>query len=344
MNYKIIDVILPNIYEENLNKISRKAEVLKYWCVPVCDGETLKYSFLIRNTSTEIIIDSIVLTLRMEHKIEKKEDLSSLITITDIDALLPQISENKDEFIHKKRVINRVSIEELSENIEKSVYLSSSHIFNTIFATVLCCIGYIKRDPTLYMAAASVSSILSSIIGYAVAVSVGDKNKIRNSLKTVFVACFTSFLVSYTTSFLVGYSRYDYANDLKHFFKNVRFDAFTPILSVVSGLSISLGLVGGLSTFLLSFMLGVSITPVLSSVGSFFYFGMYNRLFEMILLLLMNFTCFVLSSLLIFKIKKVLPRNRDALKERKKYLYVTLFIGIIIMVYFYLSVENFVIE
>ncbi|MDR3289698.1 MAG: DUF389 domain-containing protein [Rickettsiales bacterium] len=340
MSYRIIETIISQEFNEKLEKFREKPEIVTSWTIPVYENNKIKYSFIVENNATELIVDSLSKLLKISREINNKEDLEYIITISNVDSMVPQITKKNENNVHKFRIVDRVSVNEISENLKSGMDVHLNFFLNTICALIVACISIVMSDKSILVAAATISPAFGPLANYAFLLATCDASKIKNVLKAIFINIVLSILSAYIFgNFLYFTNRYGYyLSNIRVFTEEAQLSVYTFLLASISGFSAGLAITSGISTLMSSFMLSISLVPVYTLIGLNLSVGYYDKVDDLLLLLFSNILFIILSGFFVFYIKKIRPRTRAAIIT-KKWLYPVNLAILCLFIYLFIKVK-----
>ena len=196
--YKKIDLFVENKYASEIDKVLEKKEIVGKWKISNDNGYS-RYTIVIEDKNIEMIRDYVSKLLKFDVEIESIKDVKNIMMLESIDGFLPKIKEVEEGVVPtkkiSKKIVDRISTEELYEIITDSNSLNSNFILNVILASIVCSVGIIKEDLGILIVATAITPFLGAIIGYSFGISIGDEIVIKKSLKTIFFGFLISFLI-----------------------------------------------------------------------------------------------------------------------------------------------------
>lgn len=315
MVYKIIEVFVEKGFVESLDKISNKKEIIDFWKIENQEGR-VKYSMVLEEKDTEMIVDSISKILHFTEDVDTVKDVDNIMILSAVEGFLPKI-KSIEEGIEKSRKnsksVDRISTEEMYEDIQNGTRITQNFTLNVILATIVCAVGIIKNSTSILLAASSIAPFLGSILAFSFSLPIGDKWLNRKALKTFFFGMLLSVsigcIIGFCWSYLPG--TYEIAMDT-NIFQEMQVNQYTFILALASGASASLAITAGTPTMMAGFMVAVSLLPNMTIAGITLGDGLYGIFLNSILLLFINLMCIIFSSQIIFLFKKIKPKTKEA--------------------------------
>lgn len=319
--YKKIDLFVENKYASEIDKVLEKKEIIGKWKISNDNGYS-RYTIVIEDKNIEMIRDYVSKLLKFDVEIESIKDVKNIMMLESIDGFLPKIKEVEEGVVPtkkiSKKIVDRISTEELYEIITDSNSLNSNFILNVILASIVCSVGIIKEDLGILIVATAITPFLGAIIGYSFGISIGDEIVIKKSLKTIFFGFLISFLIGIVIGILWSHLPNTYQIDPnKKLFYDMHINQYTFILALASGASASLAITSGLSTIMASFMVSASLLPNVTISGILLSNGFFKMFLDSFLLLILNLTSIIFTSQIIFAIKKIKPKTKEAVENAK---------------------------
>lgn len=319
--YKKIDLFVENKYASEIDKVLEKKEIVGKWKISNDNGYS-RYTIVIEDKNIEMIRDYVSKLLKFDVEIESIKDVKNIMMLESIDGFLPKIKEVEEGVVPtkkiSKKIVDRISTEELYEIITDSNSLNSNFILNVILASIVCSVGIIKEDLGILIVATAITPFLGAIIGYSFGISIGDEIVIKKSLKTIFFGFLISFLIGIVIGILWSHLPNTYQIDPnKKLFYDMHINQYTFILALASGASASLAITSGLSTIMASFMVSASLLPNVTISGILLSNGFFKMFLDSFLLLILNLTSIIFTSQIIFAIKKIKPKTKEAVENAK---------------------------
>lgn len=320
--YKKIDLFVENKYADEIDKVLEKKEIIGKWKISNDNGYS-RYTIVIEDRNIEMIRDYISKMLKFDIELESIKDVKNIMMLESIDGFLPKIKEVEEGALPTKKsitkkLVDRISTEELYEIITDSNSLNSNFILNVILASIVCSVGIIKEDLGILIVATAIAPFLGAIIGYSFGISIGDEIVIKKSIKTMFFGFLTSFIIGIVIGVLWSHLPNTYQIDPnKKLFYDMHINQYTFILALASGASASLAITSGLSTIMASFMVSASLLPNVTISGILLSNGFYKMFLDSFLLLILNLTSIIFTSQIIFAFKKIKPKTKEAIENTK---------------------------
>ena len=107
------------------------------------------------------------------------DDIKDTIILTNVEGLLPKLKITKEDQTDNKKSVDRVSVDEIYNDILNGSKLSQNFLLNIILSSIVCTIGIIKKDMGILI----VASAIAPFMGSQITISLG--NQISRMIYTV---------------------------------------------------------------------------------------------------------------------------------------------------------------
>ena len=277
---------------------------------------------IVEERNAEIIVDLISKALSFDKELENTSEVTNTMILSQIDGFLPKIKSIEEDIEKNKRrnskVVDRISTEEMFDDVLNASKLNQNFLLNVILASIVCSVGIIRKDSSIFIAASAIAPFLGSIMGYSFSLSVGDSDLMKNSAKTLLFGIVLSMLIGTVIGFSWNYLPDTYSIDLnQNLFQEMKINHYTFVLALASGASAALAVTAGTPTMMASFMLSVSMLPNITIAGITLGNGFYKFFVSSILLLTINLICIIFASQIICAFKKIKPKTKEAVENSK---------------------------
>lgn len=319
MGYKIIELLVDDQHIEQLDKIANKPEVVNNWKIENQDKK-FKYSLIVEEKNAEMMMDNISKAIKIDEEVEKVDDIKDIMFVSQVEGLLPKIKADDSESSKNKRknkkVVDRISTEEMYDDIYDDSRITQNFLLNVILSSIVCSIGIIKKDMSILIAASAIAPFLGSIMGYSFSLSIGDNDLLKSSTKTLILWIFLSMSIGIIIGFMWNYLPNTYQIDIGDvLFQEMKINKYTFFLALASGASAALAITVGTPTIMASFMLSVSLLPNITMSGITLGNGLYKFSINSILVLAINIICIIFTSQIVFIFKKIKPKTKEAVEN-----------------------------
>jgi uncharacterized hydrophobic protein (TIGR00341 family) len=237
-----------------------------------------------------------------------------------VEATLPVVEEPaesepaaKEEQDASPKEPQRISREELYEDLSEAAKLTNIYLVMVALSTVVAAVGLIRGDVAIIIGAMVIAPLLGPNIALSLACTLGDPGLARRALKAigagVIVAGALSFLVG--SILAVDPSTHQIAARTHAGFGDI-------ILALAAGTAGTLAFTSGVPAVVVGVMVAVALLPPLATAGLLAGSGHWMLALRALMLVLTNVTCVNLAATATFLVQKVRPRTWwEAEKARK---------------------------
>lgn len=198
----------------------------------------------------------------------------------------------------------RISREELYEDIAQASQLTSTYIVMVALSTVVAAVGLIRGDVAIIIGAMVIAPILGPNVALSLAATLGDQDLAKRSLKAIGAAMATAMALSLLLGVVLQVD--PSAPELA---ARTRPDLSDIVLALAAGTAGSLAFTTGVPTVVVGVMVAVALLPPLVVAGLLAGAGHGAPAAGALLLLLTNVTCINLAAVATFFLQNVRPRT-----------------------------------
>jgi uncharacterized hydrophobic protein (TIGR00341 family) len=322
MSFRLIEVRSDINNKKMLDAIVEKKSVLDSWNI-INNESKIKYSILAREENVQEITDAIMTTLGYTNTIR--------VIVTSVEATMPKFEEKKEEDvvdttsiaekvqeskmgIVKNSVsitpkLDRISREELYENIEKGAILNKNFLMFVFFSIIVGAIGIIEDNTTIVIGSMVIAPLLGPVMAFVFAIAIADEELMTRSTRTTLAGLGLSLLISICAGFIWYYNFGDVIYKSTELMDRTTVHFGDLALALMSGAAAALSITSGMASALVGVVIAVAILPPVATVGIMIGAGNFTLATSALLLLMVNLVCINLSAQIIFMIKKVTPRT-----------------------------------
>lgn len=334
---KIIEIIADAANSETIADIAEQQEVDDIWFGPKNDDGRTVTRILATPEKRQKILDALqtvlhnaenyhVLIIPLDTVLPKPAEPDPAASApTETGALTKEQQEEAETAKAKEKERKKAALmstrEEILAQVEKDAQLNDNFILLVILSTIVAAIGLLENNLAVIVGAMVIAPLLGPNIAFSLGASLGEKELVIDSLKTIFVGITIAILFSVGIGLLWPGS-FD-SNELL-----ARTDvAYSgTAIALASGAAASLSLVSGTSSVLVGVMVAVALMPPAVTIGLMLSIGETSHALGAALLLAVNIVCINLSSKLVFLFRGIKPRTwLDAHRAKQSRL---LYIGI----------------
>jgi len=324
---KIIEVIAEIGHHDTIVGIAEQQQVEDIWFTQNNADGRIVARLLVSPEKRQKVLDSLQTIF---HNVEYYR-----ILIIPLDTALPkpiiieedetlseeQQAEEKLKEKERKKAALMSTREEILAQVEKDAQLNDNFILLVILSAIVAAIGLLENNLAVIVGAMVIAPLLGPNIAFSLGASLGEKQLVIDSLKTIFVGVVIAILFSIGIGLL-------WPGEFNSMELMARTDVAysSTAIALASGAAASLSLVSGTSSVLVGVMVAVALMPPAVAIGLMLSIGEYNHALGAALLLAVNIVCINLSSKLVFLFRGIKPRTwLEAHKAKQSRL---LYIGI----------------
>ncbi|MFP8488064.1 TIGR00341 family protein [Gracilimonas sp. Q87] len=332
MALRLVKILPPEGFND-LNELVNEDDIVDSWIDKSEGGKTV-INLLADVELTEKILGE------LETKFSGKEDYR--IVLLPISATLPSHSddeeENKDKATEQEKDderVNRISREELYEEIKKVVDFSWVYLVLIALSCVVAANGLIRDNAAMVIGAMVIAPILGPNVGLALATTLGDKALLKRSLKSILYG----FSLGISLSFLMGLI-INIDPDVSQINSRTVVSYADIALGLAAGVAGCLSFTRGISAAVIGVMVAVALLPPMVTTGLLLGSGMYDLAYGAGLLTLTYIICINLAGIITFLLQGIKPhsfveqREGEELSRYAIFIWVSLLILLSVIIYF----------
>lgn len=301
MALRLVEVIFQREDLQRFSHLTEEVPIVSIWTVGSNDTGSL-VRILLDSKHTETLSDILM-------KEFGSRDEFRLISLP-VEATLPIIEEEAKE---KKEVqepnpvkgeSDRISREELYEDIAQGAKLTRVYVATVALSTIVAAVGLVRDDIAIVIGAMVIAPLLGPNVSLSLAATLGDLDLARRSLTTIGVGVATALALS----FLIGIA---FHVDPHVSAINARTHAGLSdvAIALAAGAAGSLAFTTGVPAAVVGVMVSVALLPPLVVMGLMLGSGQSMLAFGSSMLLLTNITCINLAAVATFLVQRVRPRT-----------------------------------
>lgn len=302
MNLRLLKIFLPLDQKTKADQILRKAAIDHFWYDRIADKKVLIRA-LVTAESAELFLDE------LETEFSEVEDFRTVII--PVEASIPRIEEKKEEDSEEntkeevEKKPNRVSREELYNDISTNSNLNWVYIVLIILASIIGAVGLVRGNIPMVVGAMIIAPLLGPAAGLSLGTVLGDFELTFKALKTLFVGVVLSLIFSVIVglTFTVNPASPQFVLRTQPGFGDI-------IVSLASGAVGALSFTTGTLTSLAGVMVAVSLLPPLVVAGMLLGAGLIPQMGAAFLLFIINIICVNLAGTVTFLVQKISPRTK----------------------------------
>ena len=305
---KIIEIIADANHHDTIVGIAEQQQVEDIWFTQKNEDGRIVARLLVRPEIRQKVLDSLQTVF---HNADNYH-----VLIIPIDTALPkpvepeiealtaeQQEEEKAKEKERKKAALMSTREEILAQVEKDARLNDNFVLLVILSAIVAAIGLLENNLAVIVGAMVIAPLLGPNIAFSLGASLGEKELVVESLKTIFVGIIIAILFSIGIG-LIWPGDFDSMELMSR--TDVAYSGTA--IALASGAAASLSLVSGTSGVLVGVMVAVALMPPAVTIGLMLSIGEYNLALGAALLLAVNIVCINLSSKLVFLFRGIKPR------------------------------------
>jgi uncharacterized hydrophobic protein (TIGR00341 family) len=254
-------------------------------------------------------VDMVVATEHSEAVMDRLEQLFSnreefQVSLLPLEATLPRPAEPEPEAPEKPRTSNRISREELYQEITSGIKVRSTFIVMVLLSSVVAALGLYRDDTAILIGAMVIAPLLGPNIALSLAATLGDNDLASKAIKTNALGAAISLLVA----LLFGYFL-NVTPDLPAIAHRSHVALGDIVLATASGAAGALAFTTGLPSALIGVMVAVALMPPLVAFGMLLGAGHGTASLGPLLLFATNVISLNLAAVATFMAKGIRPRT-----------------------------------
>lgn len=300
---KIIEVIADAGHHDTISGIAEQHQAEDIWFGPENEDGRLAARILVSSEKRQQVLDALQTVLQSSENYR--------ILIIQLDTALPkkvieaeaEILDEEEEKKRKKAAL-MTTREEIIAEVEKDTQLDNNFLLLVILSAIVAAIGLLENNIAVIVGAMVIAPLLGPNIAFSLGASLGEKQLVIDSLKTIFVGITVAILLSVGIG-LIWPGSFDSLELMSR--TDVEYSGTA--IALASGAAASLSLVSGTSSVLVGVMVAVALMPPAVTIGLMLSIANYDLAAGAALLLAVNIVCINLSAKLVFLFRGIKPRT-----------------------------------
>ncbi|RKZ67009.1 MAG: TIGR00341 family protein [Gammaproteobacteria bacterium] len=306
---KIIEVIADSAHHDTILAIAEQQQVEDIWFGAKNEDGRIAARILVQPENRQKVLDALQTVF---HNTDNYR-----ILLIPLDTALPKPAEPNVETLsaeqleaekikekERKKAAMISTREEILAQVEKGAQLDNNFILLVILSAIVAAIGLLENNLAVIVGAMVIAPLLGPNIAFSLGASLGEKELVIESLKSIFVGIAIAILFSIGIG-LVWPGSFDSIELMSR--TDVAYSGTA--IALASGAAASLSLISGTSSVLVGVMVAVALMPPAVTIGLMLSIGAYNDALGAALLLAVNIVCINLSSKLVFLFRGIKPRT-----------------------------------
>lgn len=306
MSARLVEIIIPDArISEVCELVSKHSR--RFWQEKV-PGDLEKFSCIVQQRYVERLLES------LNARFENVEEFSALVVA--LNAVLPPVLETADtrlplletqrppsrleEFFSRERL----STDELYDDIEESVELRPTYLLTVILSAVIAALGMRSGQTAVVIGAMVIAPFLGPAMGIAMAGTVGNWLLGRRAATTLAVGVAAALLASFVAGFFV-----EIDPTVPELLNRSVVQPSDVALALASGAAGVLAFSRGSGLALVGVMIAVALVPPIAAAGLFFSQGLYDLGWNALFLFGVNFVSINVAGIVMFLVQGLPPKS-----------------------------------
>lgn len=302
MPLRLVELTLPGVAGANLRELLEDVPVVDLWTAASADGAGW-VRIVVDARHVEAVSDVLV------ERFGSREGFR--LAVLALEATLPRVEEaaedgdiSGEEENGDEEEPQRISREELYEDLAHGSRLTSTYAVMVALSTVVAAVGLIRGDVAIIIGAMVIAPLLSPNIALSLATILGDSKLARRSLTTAGAGAAIALGLAVLVGAVLGAD--PAAAELA---ARTRVGVSDVVLALSAGTAGTLAFTSGVSAVVVGVMVAVALLPPLVAAGLLFGAGHGAPAARAVLLVMTNLTCINLAAIATFFLQRVRPRS-----------------------------------
>lgn len=302
MPLRLIELAIPGQELDKLPALLQEIRVVQIW-TPEPAGPGGMVRILLDAEHTEALSDVLVRHFGSRDNF-RLVSLPVEATVPPIEPPAESKAPDGEATAPAKGVPQRISREELYEDVAQASRLTPIYVVTIVLSTVVAAVGLIRGDVAIVIGAMVIAPLLGPNVALSLASTLGDPDLARRSLRTIGVGVATAAALSVLLGAVLTID--PHAPELA---ARTRADVGDVILALAAGAAGALAFTSGVPAVVVGVMVSVALLPPLVVAGLLAGAGYGMQAAGALILILTNVTCINLAAVATFLFQKVRPRT-----------------------------------
>jgi uncharacterized hydrophobic protein (TIGR00341 family) len=300
MSLRLVELFLPGASARAVRSLLEEKQVLGMWQEKM-EEDRILVRILLRAEDTEAVLDG------FDKKFSTVEGFRVLLL--PVEATMPRPPEPEESKEKGKEVLEeekpkaeRISREELYNDIADSARISRVYIVMVVLSSIVAAIGLMHNNITVVIGAMVIAPLLGPNVALSLATTLGDTELALRAMKVNAAGILVGLLLSVVVGrlFLVN-------PDIPEILARTKVGLIDVVLALASGSAGALAFTAGVPATLIGVMVAVALLPPLGVLGMLLGAGFAGKAVGALLLLLTNLICVNLSGVITFLVQGIRP-------------------------------------
>lgn len=302
MALRLIEMVLPGGYKEEVDNLLAEQELLDIWEETIAEGR-LHIKIIVPTGQSENILD--LLEKRFTH-VE-----GFRIILLPVEASLPRpkpeekpLSESGEAENKKKSKPSsgRISREELYSDVTQTAQVSWVFVLLMVLSSVVASVGILRNNVAFIIGAMVIAPVLGPNVALSLATTLGDIDLSRRAVRTVLVGVCGALVFSVALGLVL------YVDPaIPELVSRTEVNLGDIALALAAGSAAALSFTSGLLSALIGVMVAVALLPPLVALGLLVGSGYWEMALGALLLTLTNLICVNLAGVVTFLAQGIRP-------------------------------------
>ncbi len=313
MSLRILTVLSSDAQKDKLGKLTEESGVIEHWVSSKSQASMREFNFLVSSEHLQNLTDKIQRNL--------SKDKNWRVIITPVETTIPRFENGEQEVQDAKKTYGGLTREALYDQILKGTEANTDFLILVFLSTLVTAIGLITNNLAVIIGAMVIAPLLAPNLALSFGVTLGDKNMVKQALRSNAVGFGLTLGISLAMGFLTPNDQFINSQE---FLQRTDVGFGGIILALASGAAAVLSLTSGVSSTMVGVMVAVALMPPTVTMGIAAGSGLMEESYGAALLLAINIICVNLSAKAVFTLKGIKPRTWYQRKKTKQSLRLSL--------------------
>ena len=306
MALRMIEIVLPQDEIEALDGALLEIDTIDVWRDELKDGDFL-VRILAKSQDTESLLDV------FDHQFSDHSKHRAVVL--NVEATLPRVVEKVDasENTQSKRKFDRISREELYDDVVEGAHISRAYIATVVLSTVVATVGVLRDDDVVLVGAMVIAPLLGPNVSLALATTLGDTALALRSLKTNLLGVSIALMLALLVGWVLPVD-----TTVDAIQNRTQVGIGDVCLALAAGIAGALAFTRGVPATLVGVMVAVALLPPVVVIGILLAVADFNGASHATLLLMVNVICVNLAGVGTFLSQGIAPSNWWEVKRAKR--------------------------
>ena len=297
MSLRLLEIIVPTESAQAIAELPNLRNVLGRWDDTLGDDKSL-VRVLVNVEQTEEMLDD------LESRFASVDGFRVMLLPIEATLPRPREAEKSESKTKQKKSAERVSREELYNDVAKGARVSKIFVAQVILATLVAAVGLMRNDTAVIIGAMVIAPLLGPNVSLCLATTLGDAKLAMRSLKANAIGLAVALLASMMIGYFLEIDPHNQAIAAR-----TRVSGGDIVLAMASGCAGVLAFTTGAPSALIGVMVAVALLPPFVVFGLLLTSGEIQLASGALLLVTTNVVCVNISGVLTFVAQGLRPRT-----------------------------------